>query len=257
MKTRLRFFIALITLFIIANTSFAETPDEPKDKILEPGFRLLLLGPYGGVNFNFHRGQFRTTDGNYLCCEFNEGKGIGLVAGIKAFIPITEALHVVPRLAYESFGGEFTEQINDIPMRGAGNQLEYWNVEEKLKVTLNVFNVDVLGAYTLTSFGLYIAAGPAAHFTMKKEFKTTETILGPPGVRYLDGSTTKEFLKQETAVRDMLFSLRGGVGALIPLTQSIYINPEALYSFPLTTVSKEGEWKASAIQATLGILFLL
>lgn len=234
----------------------AEVPDGPKDKILEPGFRLLLIGPYGGINNNIHRGAFQTTDGTFICCNFDEGSGIGPVFGAKAFIPLTDEINFSPRLAYEDRSGEFTRTINDIPIRGAGNRIEFWNTEQKLDAKLRTLSVDVFGSYTVTPFGLYIAAGPSIAFTLSKSFKTTETIVAPANVRYPDGTTSKEFPGQTLVeVNSLFIALRGGVGVLFPITQSIHLNPEVLYSFPLNKVSKDYDWKASAVQMTLGILF--
>ena len=240
-----------------AASAVTESPDGLKDKILEPGFRLLLIGPYGGIDYNMHRGKFSTTDGHFTCCNFDEGTGIAPVFGAKLFYPLTDEISLSPRVAYEGRGGEFTQTRNDIPILGSGNQIEYWNVEEKLKTKLNTLTLEVLGTYTLTSFGLYVAAGPSVGFLLSKNFETTESILGPPGVTYIGGGTTKAFPDQITDINSTLISIRGGIGALIPVSNMIYLNPEALYSYPFNKVAKGYDWKASALQATLGILFMI
>lgn len=244
-------------LFASINICLASSPDEPKDKILEPGVRLLLAGPYGGIDYNIHRGKFVTSDGRFTCCDFNEGTGIAPVFGVKAFIPITDALSLSPRIAYEGRGGEFKQTKNDVPILGLNNTIEYLNVEEKLNAFLPTLTLDVFGSYTMTSFGLYVAAGPSFGMLLSKKFETTETILGPPGVKYLDGSTTKTFPDQEVEMNSVFISLRGGVGVVFPISGTIYFNPEVLYSFPLNKASKTNEWKISSVQATLGILFLI
>jgi hypothetical protein len=252
----LTFCIVLLCSLFVGTHLFAAGPG-PKDKILAPGRLLFLLGPYGGIDYNIHKGQFNVIEGNLVCCTFDNGTGIKPVFGVKAFIPLSEAFHISPRVSFEGRGGEFTTR-ETLPIFGQNNQVENMDLEEKLRVTYNTLTVDLFASYTFTSFGLYVTAGPSVGFSVSKEFRKTETILGPPGVRYLDGTTSKEFsLEVQGSVNSVLFSLRGGIGAAFPIARSVYLNPEVLYIFPLNKVSKDFDWKASGIQATLGVLFAL
>jgi hypothetical protein len=53
------------------------------------------------------------------------------------------------------------------------------------------------------------------------------------------------------------FSAKAGLGVLFELNRTVYINPEVSYSLPLTALSKEGNWKVSAVEGSLGLLFAL
>jgi hypothetical protein len=232
---------------------------EPIDKILYPGAMVrILLGPYAGINLNMHSGQFSTSENGVTCCNFSEGDGIGLVAGIKAFIPISDAFRISPRLFYEQRGGDFTAELLSYPFFGANQMLEYVDMENKLEASLGTIGVDLFASYHTGVAGIYLAAGPSFCFVASQNFRKTESILRPSGVTYLDGSTSKAVFDGELEiVQDLLFGLRGGVGMLLPVTSEIQLDFEALYHLPLNSVSSESDWNASAFQATIGILFEL
>ena len=49
----------------------------PLDRILNPDTRGIMIGPYGGINFNMHSGEFVLTENGIVCCTFDEGTGLG------------------------------------------------------------------------------------------------------------------------------------------------------------------------------------
>ncbi|MBL7986487.1 MAG: outer membrane beta-barrel protein [Chlorobi bacterium] len=231
----------------------------PFDRILNPDTRGILIGPYGGGNFNMHNGQFVLTENNIVCCTFDEGSGIGPVFGAKAMIPLGEQLSLSPRIAYESRAGDFETTSDPVPIFGQNNQVENVIFTDRLEANLATFNMDLLGTYTLTDFGLYLALGPSAGIVMGKDFTKTETITTPDGVVYQNGTGTEQqlFTGELDIVNTLQFELRGGLGAIIGITDAISLNPEVLYGFPFTKISKEDDWKTSPIQFTIGLLFAL
>lgn len=241
------------------HASLTFTPPLPFDRILNPDTRGIMVGPYGGINFNMHNGRFVLTENNIVCCTFDEGSGIGPVVGVKAMIPLSDQLSLSPRLAYESRIGDFETTSDPVPIFGQNNQVENVIFTDRLEANLATFNIDLLGTYTLTDFGLYVALGPSAGIVIGKNFTKTEEITTPDGVEFQNGTGTEQQLLSEELdiVNTLQFELRGGVGATIGLTDAIFLNPEVLYGFPFTKISKEDDWKTSPLQFTIGILFAL
>ena len=241
-----------------ANNAVAVRPFPlPFDRILNPDARGILVGPYAGINFNMHSGEFVLTENGIVCCTFNEGSGIGPVFGAKAMIPLTDQLSLSPRLAYESRKGDFETASDPVPIFGQNNQVENVIFTDRLEANLATFNIDLLGTYTLADFGLYVALGPSAGIVMGKDFTKTEEITTPSGVEFQNGTGTEQelFSGELDIVNTLQFELRGGLGATIEISDAIFLNPELLYGFPFTKISKEDDWKTSPIQFTLGILF--
>ncbi|MDH7514979.1 MAG: hypothetical protein QHI48_03765 [Bacteroidota bacterium] len=228
----------------------------PEDRILYPGAaRMSFIGPFGGVDNAIHKGRFTTTENGILCCAFDEGRGLGPALGVKAFFPVLGVFDFSPRLLYENPRGEFTAFLQRYPIRGLGNTIELVDLENKLEVDLHVLTVDLFAAYVFPFAGVYLAAGPSFGFLLGNHFFKRETILGPPGVTYLDGTTSQVMYDDSYSLPSTFrAALRGGIGARIGLSHRVYLNPEILYSHPLTRASKEGEWKYSVLQGTLGVL---
>jgi hypothetical protein len=249
----------LLALLLSPGLLRAGEPEPPIDKILYPGAMIrLLIGPYAGVNLNMHDGSFSTMENGVICCNFDEGDGIGIVFGAKAFIPLSAQFRLSPRLHYEQRGGTFTAELLSYPFFGSGQSLEYVDMANELDVTLNTIGIDILATWHPGFGGLYLAAGPSLAYVASQNFRKTEQILRPPGVTYLDGSTEKVVFDGEMEMVDeLLLGLRGGVGVLVPVTSGLHLDLEALYHLPLNSVSTDGDWNASAVQFTLGILFAL
>ncbi len=229
---------------------------EPRDKILYPGFRSMLVGPYLGLNYNMHDGLFYTTENDLVCCGFNKGDGFAPVVGVKAFFPLSDRWWFSPRLVYEGRGGEFTGDAQPLPILGRDNQVEELLEEYTLNVTMHTVNVDAFAAYDILPDRLYVQAGPSLSVVASKNFRKTVRIVGPPGVTYLDQVTEKEVYNGDMDITEsVFFSLRAGVGYFLRISRKLFVNPEVLYSYPLTRVSTDNEWKAGAVQVTVGLTF--
>jgi hypothetical protein len=247
----------LVASLLLAAATSAARPGGPEDRILFPGAaRLAFVGPFGGIDAAMHRGGFTTTDRGIVCCSFDEGTGIGPVAGLKAFLPIFGPLDFSPRVLYENLGGRFDALRQRYPIRGLNNAVELADLADALDVDLHALTVDLLASYRVTPFGLYVAAGPSAAWFISNRFANRETIAAPPGVTYLDGSTAQTVSDASSDnVHAGFLSVRGGAGVVLRVSDAIAVNPEVLYILPLTKISSAGDWKVHAVQATLGLLF--
>ena len=230
-------------------------PIPPIDKILNPSSAAVLIGLYGGVNAASHSGGFTITENGLTCCRFDKGSGIGFVGGFKGFIPLTENIDLSPRIAYEGRPGTFTDRSEPLPFLGANNQVEMIVFDEEFKASLAALTFDILGTYTFTEFGLYGAIGPSGAIFAGKSFTKTETIPGPSGVLYKSGGTSRQVTTGDISnLAGIQLDLRGGAGVKYPITETLYLNPEVLFSFPLFTVTTVDSWKTTGLQGTIGLL---
>jgi hypothetical protein len=243
-----------LALILIAALSIPATLTA-QDHILEPAGRPILMGAFGGADFNMHKGYFELSERGLVCCSFDHGSGIGPVGGFRAFIPLTDEIDISPRVAFESRGGTFTSLSEPLPILGLNNEVEQVRFDNRLDVTLNTVEIGAMASYTFTDFGLYAAAGPSLGIVAGRHFTKSETIHDPAGVSYLDGSLTKTtFDGPLSMARSTMISARAGLGAKLPITETLTLNPEALYILPLTTASNEGRWKATGVQASVGVM---
>lgn len=260
---RISFFVRIVAWVLPAiaascGAANAQSFDGGFDRILTPGGAPLEAGPYSGVTYSLHSGRFVTTERNIVCCEFNEGKGIGPAAGVRMSLSIDEAFFIEPSIAFEARGGSFESTPEQLPIFGRNNEVETMTFQSTLDVSLSTINISALAGYRLGTSGVYVAAGPSASFVLSQHYLKSERIVGPNGVRYLDGSTEKTLYDGAMAlVRSTLFAARAGVGARLSIADGIALNPEVLYSYPLGAASLSDEWSLAGVHATMAVLFEL
>jgi len=254
-KLNLNNLLALLLVFLTVQPAIIAKGD----RILDPGsYRTILLGPVFGINYNMHKGEFVTSDNSYPCCGFDNGTGVSFVFGGKLFYPVTDEIYLTPRLQFEGQGGDFKNDKINYPILGPGNRLQNVNLQDDLKVSLYTLNLDIFGAYDIAGTGLYVCAGPSFQFVVVKNFKQTEKIVTPSESVFLDGSRERTLYDESRdIVNTFQFAIRGGLGYDWNLGSGIHLNPEALYSYSLTKLSKDYDWKVSNIQFSLSILFEL
>lgn len=82
--------ILIITaIFLIAGNSLLSQEDTSVRKI--------RIGMFGAVAINMHSGQFSSYDGLQICGTFEDGTGIGWMAGNSIEIPINSNLSLFGR----------------------------------------------------------------------------------------------------------------------------------------------------------------
>lgn len=259
---------------LLANSAFAQfsdrssqqnaaasfVPSDLRDMILDPEFHAgWMIGAYGGIDYNMHYGGFSTTEGSIICCVANDGKGIGAAIGLKAFIPLSDALMISPRIVYEGRNGTFTANPETYPILGQNNTVENLILTKQFKATMSTIGADLFLTWNLTETGLYLAGGPSIASIISQRFVQTESISSPSGVKYLNNNTPdQEVLNSDLNITKSLQVLaKIGAGYRISLSSQFTLNPEVMYGIPLTKLSKTYGWTASALQGTLGILYTL
>jgi hypothetical protein len=231
-----------------------------RDMILDPEFHSAwMIGVYGGIDYNMHYGGFSTTEGSIICCVANDGKGIGAAIGLKAFIPLSDALMISPRIVYEGRNGTFTANPESYPILGQNNTVENLILTKQFKATMSTIGADLFLTWNLTESGLYITGGPSVASITSQRFVQTESISSPSGVKYLNNNAPdQEVLNSDLDITKSLQVLaKIGAGYRISLSSQFTLNPEVLYGIPLTKLSKTYGWTASALQGTLGLLYTL
>lgn len=250
--------ICLLAVFMLL---LSYTDNAQDDRILEPGVMKnipsFLFGAFGGINYNMHSGGFKTTDGNINCTEFDDGKAIKGVVGLKliSFFAGQKQHAIIARFMYEGLGGDFTSNPPPLPIFGKDNQPELMFLEDELKTSQNAISFDIMYSYHISNTGLYVALGPGISNLTTKEMVIEEKITNPPGSVFLDGKTTKTMYDGEIKdINSIHLSIKLGAGWLYGISNKVFINPEIMYNYYLTKYIPDYDWKSSNLQFTLGIM---
>jgi hypothetical protein len=237
--------ILLAVVFVFGLPANAQTPAE--------GVPPLLLGVGGGAQFAWHSGTIATYEGAYECCTFTDGTGTGMAFAARGLFRLSGPFSLRAGIGLEQHDGEFSSVRLAYPMLSTTNNIEYVDFDEMLTARLSSLTLEAQVQYLVLSPGLYLTAGPALHIPMAREWTHTTTIAAPSDLRFLDGSTSRTLVDGEIPDVNAWLSLRLGAGALLPVTNTLFINPEIMYSFALTNVKSEASWSVAGFQVTLGV----
>lgn len=214
----------------------------------------LLLGISPGMAMRWQQGTMRTTDGFHDCCSFTGGSGIGIAAGLRLWIPLGTALYLRGDVGWERVTSEYSAERKSYPILGQGNTVEYADLRNDLSVSMSAVRIDAGIAYLVLQPGLYVSAGPAVTVPLSPRWTQTERIMGPPGLRYTDGRTSRELIDAEIPGTRPFVSLRFGAGALIPVTEMMRLMPEMQFSIPLMETQPDYRWSMSGLDIALAVM---
>lgn len=211
------------------------------------------IGLYGGADFNWHSSAVDPIDNGTLpsgtldqatCdCQFGNGFGVGAVVGLKLMAPIGRVGWFSPRLLYEDRGASFTT----VELLSSGAQTSSGKSTPTLEIGFTELSVDLLYLQNTGLASLYLALGPSFSYVTSASYAMVNA----------GGATGHgEYNGDFQDVRAVTYDLRAGLGMNIPLNRHIALTPEALYSYPLTKISRWRDWTLRSFQGTLGIVFV-
>lgn len=217
----------------------------------------VLLGVHGGMAFSWHQGSYTTGDAQFDCCTFSGGNGLGRVVGLRSVLPLSPRSFLRPGISFEELNADYPVEREAYPVLGSDDQVVLMTLEEELKISLDVFSVEILYAYRVVEPGMYVFGGPAWTTFMSRHQTQEESIIAPSQLTFADGGRRHLLIDSEIEGLSSFFSLRAGAGALFPLSAMFHANPEVLFVFPLTDVQSAGEWSVAGFEFSLGVLLVL
>ncbi|MBR9978617.1 MAG: hypothetical protein KFH87_11075 [Bacteroidetes bacterium] len=215
----------------------------------------MLAGGMMGLGVRWQQGTITIGDGSYECCRFTDGNGLGLTGGMRILYALNDVSTLRGGVAWERVVSEYDASRKNHPILGRGNRVEYVSLQEDLKIRFSGISVELGFVYRLYRPGMYVAVIPTITIPTTVEWKSTETITAPEGVRYLDGSRSKVLIDEPMPDLNSYFSLRFGTGALFPITEDLMLNPEMLFAIPVTNAHSVYSWSMSGFDLTLGLLY--
>ncbi|MFA6233547.1 MAG: hypothetical protein WC824_05075 [Bacteroidota bacterium] len=239
----------IILLFVIAAPALLSA-----QSAMDPP---IYVGVSVGMTMRWQEGTMLTTDGYYDCCSFTGGNGIGVAAGARLLYPLNDALSLRAGLGWEYATADFSSERKNYPILGQGNTVEYADFQDDLTLSFPALQVDIGILLMVSEPGLYLTAGPGVTIPFPPGWEQTEQIIGPPSVKYLDGTTSRKLFDTDIPGTRPFISLRFGGGAFIPMTDGITLAPEMLYSIPLMEMQPDFSWSMSGIEITIGVLMRL
>jgi hypothetical protein len=218
----------------------------PPPSVLSPDPSVWWIGPQLGANLITHDGDFIT---DFCKCSFQDGSGVGVTAGLEIGHMLSPMFGIAIKALYMGMGADYSYFIMDqAVLKETGETVEA-RFERQNRIELGYLMLHpVLQFHPFT--GGYVFLGPGVGINTTG---TTEYTVKPADDRYeFDLGDPNQRLVQEDAgdipeVEKLRLDFRVGVGANIRLGRSFVFSPEVSYNLPLTTISADDNWEATAI----------
>ncbi|MDH7514967.1 MAG: hypothetical protein QHI48_03700 [Bacteroidota bacterium] len=249
------FGIFAFSLTLRAQYAFSLAP--PPD-VLSPEPRPWMLGVIVGADMNRHRGDFLPECEE---CSFHDGSGTGILAGLQVERILPPSLGVALRVLYDDYRASYTETLTGQRRQVSDGTFATIDVERTMDVELPYLTVNP--SVELFMFrNLYLFAGPAVGFPLRSRYRVVERLLDESFV-YYETNTNEKVIGREvwTAVPDetaLRFDIRAGIGFNVKVGRSVILAPQAMYAYPLTTISSsDKDWKSESFSAALVLKWIL
>lgn len=257
----LRAIVFALVLFAIpcgkAGAQFAAAPPLLPD-VLNPTPKYWYIAPLIGVNSNTHGGDFLPAYCNE--CKFGDGKGTALMVGLQLEHLPTPDYGIAVKLLFDDKSAQYTQAMPSVQRLVTDLSTVTVAVERTMDAKLAYFVINpVFEVFPLKH--LYLFAGPGIGFPVTNEYTVKERMLDP-NFAYVESGSNEVLLGQSEwteipGVKSPRIDIRAGIGYNLKLSRSVILAPELSYEYPITTISDDDNWKASAMHGVVVLKFAL
>ncbi len=234
----------------------------PVSAQVAPPEQRFQVGVIGAAALNLHKGDFSTYDGVLECGTFDEATTLGWQIGNIIDIPLSSEAMLSMRLYYHKANGDFTTPNPESPFVALDDgSLVRLETEHTLATALDYVSLDALGKWRMAG-PLYIGLGPTIGLSTRAAYEQEETILGPNGMKFANGETTRNIIagnfdEQGTlnTQRNLRIAATGVLGADIALSNTLVLNPEVGYTYSFTHVLSDVEWNVNVVRAGIALKY--
>ena len=216
------------------------------------------VGIFAGPQFNFYSGKFEVFQGSALCGTFEKGDGTAFTVAALGEYPLSASMLAGVLLGYADHKGTYktTQRLGSAIL--PDGSLTDATAEETLDATLvYLYLKPALLYFPIKTLPFHVVVGPAFGIKLKSSFLQRERLLTPLNARFSDG--TQDHLVGDDVIQSangIRLSLDGGLGYDLSLAKNILLTPTVSYSLPITKVTSDAEWKASAFTAGLALKWI-
>lgn len=240
----------------------------------EPTFRH-RIGLYGAYTLNIHQANFLQLPNCPTCSQepFTGGTGSGFLVGGLYEIPFSRALALSLRASYTTQHGTLDvdeptaipakpdEQRQNIPHTTATDLDAVFHHTINAQLANIGFEPALLykpfQSYYGAEGGLILSLGARIGFVMQKTFEQPPEVLQAPDGSTIPVRNTTSYGGDIPGASALFAAGLLGIGYDIPLQESgsIFLTPEISYSFALTPVVSDIDWKVHQLRIGLALKF--
>lgn len=252
-----KFFLTLIVSLLILNSvAYSQEYTE------EPYASRSSYGVFGGLNLNFHTANFQSFNGVPSCCQgFENGSGIGLVAGLFYNIPFSEDIDLSLRAKFSQLGGQLSRIENILLSDPNGNSIE-GQFEHSFDASLSSIGLEPLIEFKLNN-EFRIRGGFRVGFLQQTSLnRHDERILSPNTGTFVDEDGNQTRIRNEYSgdipdASSIEAAVVAGLSYDLPLNESytLFLVPQIDFNVGLTSFVPDFSWQSNTINAGIGVRY--
>jgi outer membrane protein OmpA-like peptidoglycan-associated protein len=218
------------------------------------------VGIKGGALYNWNTSTISVIRGCNDCGTFSDGTSIGFFGGLTGeYALFGDALELSGAVLYAMRPARLVTQSNDNfqVLDPATNSYVPLQREHVLQSSLGYVTVEAgLRSRPLPSVPVYIrAVVDAGNPIVDATYTQTEQIMSPQGVLFPEGTQRRTTGSGEFPGLGTSYGISGGLGAVLPLSKNLELNPEVGFRYGLNSLSSSEEWKQSYATAGLQLRY--
>ncbi len=198
----------------------------------------LSLGPFGGLNYNFHSSK-----------DLNEtGTGIGAVFASQIDLTFTanRSIGILTSIAfYDNRNAVFTDGYTFNNVNGGPYELGF---------SFTYLQIEPLFKYRIPNVGLYFILGPAVGFDIGATLTLTE-INNNTNNGNLGNNNSNDEQSGDIETAKTRFAIKSGIGFDIPLSRLMTLAPQIAVGIGLTDAMENVDSSILTIQAGIALKF--
>ncbi len=228
------------------------------------------VGLFGNLGLNFHTGSFAGIPEAPTCLAFDEGNfggdmGLGLGGGLLYEHPLSRSLFLELRAGLYTTGAELTTDTYLAPVfdpNGEGDTASATS-RHRLDASLILLAAELTAGWRpVSDLPLTIRLGMNGGSFISKEYTQEEELLEPSSATFIapDGSNTRVRNSTTAGLGDTPLQLGAALGVdyELPMNsdRTLLLVPEVRYSFPLTNVRADLDWKIHRVNLGAAIKYV-
>ena len=243
----LRLVFLSLTSFLCFSTSAAQPEGEKTGQ-----FGLFLNGV-----LNLHNANFQTLPGVPSCCpRYENGSGLGIGLGLFDDFFSGSLFSLETRLGYSTLNANLkTDEFTTVEVNNLATNGEF---EHSVKASIGMLSFSPMAVCSLTSLWRGMI-GPTVGWILSNTFSEQEALIQPQNNGTFENGfrIRNQYSGTTPNASQVYFGLTIGTQFTLPFNKAgtMFLLPEAFYTYGLTPLVKGMNWKANSFHAGVALRY--
>jgi hypothetical protein len=200
------------------------------------------IGLVGGLSYNYHVGDFPFLEQDIVCCNYEDGTGLGVQFGLGGEFWYQHDLAFSASLTYSIVNADFRTETTVAKKVSPDLPAFNWTTAYKSEITLNYINLDLAIKKRIYE-KLNLKAGIDIGYHISTSEAHKNVVVEPENVPFSDGTFEKDLSNGRIGqLSTLVFGANLGLSYDINLGIERYGEVSALGGYTLNNLVKDDSW---------------